>query len=118
MSSLADPLPFPTNLRVTQFLATSINLTWNQPQGADAVDSYEINYSYTVIECATEEGFFPAVTVREVDGSLRSYTIMNSSTTPVEEDSIYSISLTAVNSVGRSESSNTVMVTTPETGEL
>ena len=118
ISSHVAPLPSPTNLVVTESLATSISLTWDQPQrSADAVDSYEINYSYTVIECGSERGNFPAVTVPVSDSSLRSYTITNSPTTPVEEDSSYSISLTAVNSVGRSEPSN-IMVTTPETGEL
>ena len=103
---------------VTEILATSISLTWDQLEGADAVGSYEINYSYTVMECGSEGGNFPTVTISEPDGSLRSYTITNSSVAPVEEDSMYSISLTAVNSVDRSIPSNTMEVATPETGEL
>ena len=94
------PLPSPSNL-VASALATSISLTWEQPQGADAVDSYEINYNFTVDEC-TGGGNFPPVTVMVADGSLRRYTIIKSSTTPVEEDSTYFISLIALNSLARS----------------
>ena len=82
------------------------------------MEGYEINYSFTIDECSGDEGRIPVVTASISDSSLRSYTILNSSATPVEEDSIYSISLTAVNGTGRSEPSNTVVVTTPETGEL
>ena len=97
-------------------LATSINLTWEQPKGsADVVDSYEISYNFTVDECSGDEGNFPLVTVM-LSGSLRNYTIMNSPTTPVEEDSTYSISLTALNSVGRSAMTIITNVTTNTAG--
>ena len=36
-------LPPPTNLRATA-TATSITLTWEQPEEANAVEKYEINY--------------------------------------------------------------------------
>ena len=82
---------------------TSITLTWEQPQGASAVDSYEINYDRIVNECGGNIGSFPTVTVILDNGSLRSYTLTNSSSTPVEEDSRYYITLRAVNSVTRSD---------------
>jgi hypothetical protein len=66
------------------------------------VDSYEIIYDRTINECGGT-GNFPTVTVVLDDGSLRSYTLTNSSSSPVEEDSEYFISLRAANSVTRSD---------------
>ena len=99
--------------------ATSISLTWDQPQGAEAVDGYEINYSYQINECVREGNTspIPPVLVTLNNDSLRSYTVMNSPSTPVEEDSRYTITITAVNSVGRSGPSNTVSTTTAQAGE-
>ena len=51
------------------------------------------------------------------DGALRSYTIMNSSTSLVQEDSNYLITVTAVNSVTESNPSNTAMTTTTQAGK-
>ena len=82
------------------------------------MNGYEINYSYQVIECIYDGDTrpFPPVTVFMNNGSLRSYTIMNSRTTPVEEDSQYTISITAVNSVERSGPSNMAFTTTADAG--
>ena len=80
------------------------------------MDSYEINYQYIVDECISEGGSFPPVTAMVNNGSLRSYTLTNSVSTPVEEDSLFSISLTAVNNVDRSAPSESVMTTTVEAG--
>ena len=53
------------------------------------------------------------------DGALRSYTIINTPITfPVEEDSNYLITVSAVNSVTESNPSNTAFTTTAEAGEL
>ena len=81
---------------------TSITLIWEQPEGADAVDGYEISYDRVVIECG-DVGNFRTVTVILNSGSLRSYTLTNSSSTPVEEDTRHFITLRAVNSVTRSD---------------
>ena len=99
-------------------MATSIGLSWNQPHREDEVHfhGYEINYSFEVIECGEE--LTPAVVVTLNNDSQESYTIKNSSTTPVEEDSKYSISITAVYSVGKSEPSNTVIAITAHTSKL
>ena len=104
---------------VTQSLVTSITLTWNQLLGADAVEGFEINYSYVILECLSDGDSTPSppVTVTLNDGSQRSYTITNSSSTPVEEDSQYTISIRAVNSVERSMLSNSAMTTTASAGE-
>ena len=66
------------------------------------MDRYEIIYDHIVNECGGM-GSFPTVTVVLDDGSLRRYTLTNSTSTPVEEDSMYFISLRAVNSVTRSD---------------
>ena len=68
------------------------------------MDSYEIIYDRIVNECGGGIGSFPTVTVVLDDGSLRSYTLINSSSAPVEEDGMYFIELRADNSVTRSES--------------
>ena len=96
----------------TPTAVTSITLTWMQPGGPE-VESYEINYSYILNECSGVRD--PQVTVTLSNSSLRSYTIENGPETPVEEDSEYSISLIAINSVGRSPASDT-RVTTDEAG--
>ena len=67
------------------------------------MDRYEINYDRIVNECGGGIGSFPTVTMVLDDGSLRSYTLTNGSSTPVEEDSMYFIELRAVNSVTRSD---------------
>ena len=91
-------------------MATSIILTWNQNEGADAVDRYEINYTFTINECGVERVFSMESVIITANGSTYyRISIDSSSTTPVEEDSSYNISLTAINDVTRS---NTVTTTT------
>ena len=81
------------------------------------MDRYEINYRYFIEECESEGGrLFPSVTVSVNDGTLRRYTLNNSAPTPVEEDSLFRITLTAVNSVTVSIPSQTAMITTAEAG--
>ena len=60
---------------------------------------------------------FLPVSVILSDGALRSYTIMNSSTSPVEEDSSYMITVRAVSNVTESNPSNSACTTTAEAGE-
>ena len=80
------------------------------------MDRYEINYRYTINECANEEGSFPPVTVSVNDGTLRRFTLNNSASTPVEEDSEFQITLTAVNSETRSLPSQPAMIGTADAG--
>ena len=79
------------------------------------MESYEINYQYIIQECFGE-GIFPPVTVSVDNSSLRRYTLSNSASTPVEEDTLFQISLTAINSVTRSVPSQSIMTTTTEAG--
>ena len=88
--------------------ATSISLSWTQP---DSVDSYEITYSYTINQCDGVEGAFPAITIPISNGTQRSYIITDSPSTPVEEDSMYSITLTASSGGMRSDSATTQTIT-------
>ena len=81
--------------------------------------SYEIIYRYVIEECELKlEGgrMFPPVAVFVNDGTLRRYTLNDSSSTPVEEDSVFRISLTGVNSVTTSVPSQPTMTTTAEAG--
>ena len=82
----------------------SLQLEWQQSDGADAVESYKINYCFTVNEC--NESNPKCFTIHMIDGSLRRYNITSNDDHPVEEDSTYSITLTAVNSVATSEAAN------------
>ena len=80
---------------------------------------YEINYHYFIDECESEGGRpFPPVTVSVNDGTLRRYTLNDSASTPVEEDSWFQITLTAINSVTRTRSvpSQPTLTTTAEAG--
>ena len=57
-----------------------------------------------------------AITVTGINGSLRSYTLTNSVSTPVEEDSVFSLTLTAVNSVTTSGPTQAVLIETADAG--
>lgn len=82
--------------------ANSLHLEWSQSDGADAVESYKINYNFIVNEC--QDGYNSnCFTIHLTNGSLRSYDIINNSDHLVEQDSTYNITLTAVNSVTSSE---------------
>lgn len=72
---------------------------------------YELQYNFTIREC-NNEGWAVTMTV---NSSLRQYTITNSTETPVEEDSVYNITVQAVNSDWKSEASIS-MITTPGAG--
>lgn len=78
--------------------STSINISW--VQNDTTVDYYEIQYNFTVKECNSIMKIFGPI---KINNSTTEYTLSNSTNTPVEEDSVYSISLTAVNSVGQNE---------------
>ena len=85
-------------------LSTSINLVWDQPQGADAVDYYEIRYYFTINECNEDTDHnYRIILVNIRNSSSRSYNLTNGTDTPVEEDSMYYFTLVAVNSKVRSD---------------
>ena len=80
-----------------------------------AVDGFNISYTFTINEC---DGSEETANVFLFDSSLRSYTITDSSATPVEEDSRYTIVIIAVNGTSMSESSDTAERTTPTAGNI
>ena len=96
-------------------MTTSISLTWELPQGSsDTIDRYEINCTFTINECGETE--YNNYTIEIFDGSLRSYTIINSYTTPVEEDSSYFITMIAFSNGIGSVSSDITFTTTMDAG--
>ena len=86
--------------------ATSITLSWSVPSDS-VVTSYEVMWQRdTSVECSDEDEGNTTIT----DGST-SYEIMG-----LEEDSSYSLTVTATNSFG-SIASNPVTAMTEEAGE-
>ena len=87
--------------------ATSISLSWTSA-GSEAV-SYEVMWETDDIGGCSSGSDMGSTTI--TDGST-SYDIMG-----LEEDSSYTITVTASNSAGSSEDSNTVTEMTLEAGE-
>ena len=82
--------------------STSITITWEKDlYSTSNLSWYELQYNFTIRECENYTGKGNEI----INGSLSSYTLRKSSETPVEEDSVYSIILRAVNSDGKSEAS-------------
>ena len=73
--------------------------------------------TFFIEECEFEGGrSFPSFTVPVNDGTHRRYILNNSASTPVEEDSVFQITLVAVNRVIRSAASQSVWINTAEAG--
>ena len=79
--------------------STNITITWERDLSSALW--YELQYNFTIRGCENHTGKGNVV----ISGSFKNYILMNSSETPVEEDSVYSIIIIAVNSDGRSEAS-------------
>ena len=91
----SGPPSSPTML-TTSPQSTSITLTWSQSLG-DVVDSYQISYSFIIGGCGVGGGH-----VSTVNGSSREYTF-----TGLEENSNYTINVTAMNGTGSSPPATT-----------
>ena len=96
----AVDFPAKPNITKVSSTSTSINITWTQNLTSDA-NSFEIEYNFTISQCP-DLGVLNG-SLRIDNSSVRHYTLLNSSATPVEEDSNYTISLRAVNMAGNSE---------------
>ena len=81
--------------------STTINLSWTQ--SGSSVDSYTVSYTYTIRRCGC-----PSEEIS--DGNARSFTL-----TDLEEDSNYTITLTAISAAGQA-TSNQITATTSEAG--
>ena len=103
----------PVNVMTTAG-TTSISITWQQAEG-DVVDRYEIQYTYTVNahpgSCVLSDT--EPITVTVNNGTARGYNL-----TPVEEDSVYTLSLTAINSAGSTSVSVSPSPITQQAGEI
>ena len=84
------------------------------------MESYQIRYEYSINECIGERDNFSSdsVTVVLNKGSLRSYTLTNSSLTPVEEDSSFFLTLRAVNGAMMSDPTPPAHVETADAGMI
>ena len=96
MHSLLDPAPGQPRITVSSKTATTISLSWSVPSGS-VVDSYEVMWETDSSATIT-------------DGST-SYTI-----TGLEEDTSYTITVTATNAAGSAVSAP-VTGTTSSTGK-
>ena len=74
--------------------ATTISLTWNVT-GDIPIERFEVSYSYTVNTCTAPAG---SGIVNISDGTRRSHTLSG-----LNEDSQYTITVTAVNNEGATE---------------
>ena len=85
--------------------STTIALSWTQ--SSSSVDSYTVSYTYTIRRC----GSGPVSGSEEIsDGNARSFTL-----TDLEEDSDYTITLTAISAAGQL-TSNQISTTTTTAG--
>ena len=86
-------------------ISTTIALSWTQT--GSSVDGYTVSYNYTIRTC----GSGPVSGSEEIsDGNARSFTL-----TDLEEDSDYTITLTAISAAGQL-TSNQISTTTATAG--
>ena len=90
----------------TAATSTTIALSWTQ--SGSSVDSYTVSYIYTIRRCGS--GHLSGSEEEINDGNARSFTL-----TDLEEDSDYTISLTAISEAGQL-TSNQITVTTTSAG--
>ena len=90
--------------------STSISIIWTQPD-EDVVDSYTISYSSSVTGCTGVAGGIGSDKVTGISGSERTHSL-----TSLEENTQYSITISAVNGAGTSAMSPMTITNTPVTG--
>ena len=84
--------------------ATSTTIALNWTQSSSSVDSYTVSYTYTIRRC----GSGPVSGSEEIsDGNARRFTL-----TDLEEDSDYTITLTAISAAGQLTSNQITITTT------
>lgn len=104
--------PSPKNLTATS-TSNTITLTWTPVSLSDLVERYMVVYTYTVDGCS---GTSSQVMILINSSSVGELAIMNSPQTPIEEDSVYNITLTCVNDDGIQSSAVSTIVRTPQAG--
>ena len=75
------------------------------------MDSYTLSYSFTVTGCTGVAGGMGQDTVTGIGGTERTHTLTN-----LEENTHYTISISAVNGAGTSAMSPITITNTPVTG--
>ena len=96
-------VPAMPNITNVMASSTSITITWDQNTSSDVI-WYELQYNFTVRGCEIQESD-NYYTINMINGSHRNYTLENSTATPVEEYSAYTIFLSANNFDGASDTS-------------
>ncbi len=84
--------------------ATSITITWTLSSDI-FIDRYKVSYMYTIRRCSASPG--EAINDNISDGSARSYNLMS-----LNEDSTYTITVTAINDEGSRSSTITADTST------
>ncbi len=92
----------PSDLTVTMVTATSITIAWTQSSDI-FIDRYEVSYMYTIRRCSASSG----QGMNTLSGSARSYNLMS-----LNEDSTYTITVTAINDEGSRSSTITANTST------
>ncbi len=93
----------PSALTVTMVTATSITITWTQSSDI-FINRYEVSYMCTIRRCSATPG--QSMNTHS-DGSARSYNLMS-----LNEDSTYTITVTAINDEGSRSSTITADTST------
>ena len=105
----------PTGINYTaSFETNNITIQW---QSDEAVDHYELQYNFTIIDCTSTSDTDEQYNSSVIETTMDSYVIANNVTYRVEENSNYVISLIVVGSNGRSQP-EIIMGKTKESGIL
>ena len=95
-----------TNLVANSLTATSVSLTWSVEKtgaGDIFIERFVVLYSYTVNTCTATGSGMETIT----DGEVRAYTLSG-----LNEDSQYTITVTAINSEGNTSNTTTASTST------
>ena len=101
------PVPGQPSVTVDSTTATIISLSWSVPSDSE-VDSYEVMWQRDTSGCPGDDEGSMSVTTTDISTSL--------TITVQQEDSSYSITVTAVNAAGNSAPSNAVTAVIGEAG--
>ena len=100
----------PTNLTAFNITSTSVHLRWKSGNGAEPIESYVIRYRRRKQGVTTPDAGYQEL---ELIGGSRLEQVIGSLAAHVT----YELQVIAVNNIGRSSPSNTIEVTTRESGE-
>ena len=102
------------NITYVTATSTTITITWDQNTSSDII-WYELQYNFTIRGCEIQSDNY--IIDNMIEGSRRNYTLENSTATPVEENSAYTIFLSAINCDGKSDTGITE-ASTQESSEI